>query len=237
METCSKDPNNSSAEPEEEVLSTAQFIEAFGYPFKVVTFYPGNPHPRTRTIPNAAAATDILSLVAHENKTLKANNYFEVNHGNGANQRSASNDIRFLRAVPADIDAKDGRTLEDCLAIVDGLPLEPSILVFSGGGYQPLYLLKSKVDKSQGTLQGRRAKAGRTHGRRQRQRPTAPHAFTGVYKLATSSLEEGAGAEDGQSSERIIATLHARRIGLAVRSRDAVARGRGASTSQAGGEQ
>ena len=146
MQRCSKDPNSSSAEPGAVVLSRAQFIEAFGFPFKIIAILPWG-QLKVKTIANAAEIEAALKWAEHENKA-GANIYFEPNESRRPHHKSGDDDIVCLRSIKADIDPKDGRTVEDCRAVVNGLTPAPSIVVFSGGGIQLHYLLQGRVDVS-----------------------------------------------------------------------------------------
>jgi hypothetical protein len=50
-------------------------------------------------------------------------------------------DIDGLRLVAADVDAKNGRTLDQALADCRALPIQPSCIVMTGGGFQPIWVL------------------------------------------------------------------------------------------------
>lgn len=73
------------------------------------------------------------------------NIYFNVNRPcDGTAKKPAKSDITRIRGVYADVDAKDGRSLEQALADVRKLAA-PSFLVMSGGGYQPVWLLDKSL--------------------------------------------------------------------------------------------
>lgn len=54
-------------------------------------------------------------------------------------------DIEAIRCLYADVDAKDGRTLDQALDAVVSLPLQPTLIIASGGGYQPIWALDQAV--------------------------------------------------------------------------------------------
>src|SRR5690606_27916419 len=54
------------------------------------------------------------------------------------NRKATKADIEFVRGLHVDIDVADEKVLERIKAHIP----EPSIVVFSGGGYQPLWLLR-----------------------------------------------------------------------------------------------
>jgi hypothetical protein len=79
-----------------------------------------------------------------------ANLYFTLNEpSTGLCRKAAKSDIRSLRGIGADIDAKDGRSLEDARVAIGGVPSQPSLIIMSGGGWQPLWLFEAPVRATQ----------------------------------------------------------------------------------------
>ena len=79
------------------------------------------------------------------------NLYFHINEPKaGLAKKAAKADIIKIRAVAfLDIDAKDGRSLEQALAAIISSSLPPaSAIIASGGGFQPLWLLDVPVPAS-----------------------------------------------------------------------------------------
>jgi hypothetical protein len=70
-------------------------------------------------------------------------------HGNcptpGLNKKVNKADIVSIRSVYADVDAKDGRTMDQALDAVRSLPLTPTFIVMTGGGYQPVWVLSDPL--------------------------------------------------------------------------------------------
>ncbi|MFC3123516.1 hypothetical protein ACFOD4_00465 [Pseudoroseomonas globiformis] len=76
------------------------------------------------------------------------NLYFHVNQPrSGLAKKAAKADIVAIRAAAfLDIDAKGGRNMEEALAAITALPLPPpSVIIASGGGYQPIWLLAAPM--------------------------------------------------------------------------------------------
>ncbi len=70
-------------------------------------------------------------------------------------------DIEGIRAVYADVDAKDGRTSEQAWGAILALPAPPSLTIMTGGGFQPVWLLKEPVPASAETALQAEAISGR----------------------------------------------------------------------------
>jgi hypothetical protein len=105
-------------------------------------------HPDTgkisfRWIQDADAA--VLQWITQHNLSGR-NIYFSANQPQqGLTKKAKKTEIEGYRAVCADIDAKDGRGMADCLAIIAALPLKPSFVVMTGGGYQAVWRLQSAL--------------------------------------------------------------------------------------------
>jgi hypothetical protein len=63
----------------------------------------------------------------------------------GLARKLRKEDIDSLRGVPADVDAKSGRSLEGAEEAIARVPLAPSLIIFTGGGYQPLWLFDAAL--------------------------------------------------------------------------------------------
>jgi hypothetical protein len=70
----------------------------------------------------------------------------------GTNKKPLKSDIQFIRCWHADVDAKDGRTLEQALVDIGKMPLPPSFIVATGGGYQPIWMLSEPVQATTITI-------------------------------------------------------------------------------------
>jgi hypothetical protein len=95
---------------------------------------------------------------AAEQNRAGNNLYFTGNQPRtGMNKKPAKSDIVTLRAIGADVDAKDGRTMDEALAAIHALPLRPSLVIMSGGGWQPFWFLAAPIEAT--TEAVRRAEA------------------------------------------------------------------------------
>jgi hypothetical protein len=63
----------------------------------------------------------------------------ETTHG--FSKKAAKADVTGLRIVGADVDAKNGRAMERALADAQAVPIPPSCIVMTGGGFQPIWVL------------------------------------------------------------------------------------------------
>ena len=62
-------------------------------------------------------------------------------------------DMRALRALWADVDAKDGRTMSAAFAAVSALPMPPaSFITATGGGFQPVWLFEAEIPATPDTV-------------------------------------------------------------------------------------
>jgi hypothetical protein len=78
---------------------------------------------------------------AAQRNAAGANLYFTLNEPvTGLCKKAAKSDIRTLRGAAADIDAKQGRSLEEARMAIEIIPCRPSLIIMSGGGWQPLWL-------------------------------------------------------------------------------------------------
>ena len=70
------------------------------------------------------------------------NLYFTANLPRaGTPNKPAKDGIEAVRCFYADLDVKDGRTPQHCVAAIRSLPLAPSLIIATGGGFQPIWLL------------------------------------------------------------------------------------------------
>jgi hypothetical protein len=94
---------------------------------------------------DAATLSNAASWAAHRN-AAGANLYFTLNEPSpGLSRKPSKLDIRLLRGIGADIDAKNGRSIEDALGAIGVIARAPSLLIMSGGGWQPLWLFDAPV--------------------------------------------------------------------------------------------
>jgi hypothetical protein len=122
----------------------AQFWAALGFPLQIVALLADNP---LRAIHLRGRAD--LPKVIGQAQTLNAegwNIYYEVNLSSQEGKRSKASHISALCAVVGDIDAKSGRSIEQCREAVSCLPLPPSFVLFTGGGLQVVYLLQDRPE-------------------------------------------------------------------------------------------
>ena len=131
------------ASPSFKQPNAAAFIQTFGYPFQLVAL-----HSETGRVIVLYAGDDAAlarSIVQLRKLNLDGwNVYYEVNPG-AQGRRSSKADITSLRAVVGDADAKDGRSMDECLIALSALPLPPSFTLATGGGVQVVYLLSKLV--------------------------------------------------------------------------------------------
>jgi hypothetical protein len=79
------------------------------------------------------------------------NIYFMLNEGSPRSTRREAADILLVRGVALDLDAKGSRTMADCRAAVDALPIQPTLVTATGGGVQAMWLLRPPVRVAPGT--------------------------------------------------------------------------------------
>lgn len=122
----------------------AQFWATLGFPLQIVALRAHGAGP-VRVLPIASKVELAQAFGQAEALNAKGwNIYYEVNVASQADKRSKAGDITALRAIVGDIDAKDGRTIDECREVVAGLPLPPSFVLFTGGGLQVVYLLQGR---------------------------------------------------------------------------------------------
>lgn len=114
-------------------------VDTFG-PSTVVAIHPFKTGSMARWL-GAQSLRDVAAWVERLNAE-GYNIYFTPNLPiEGLAKKPAKSDIRVLRiAAAADLDAKNGRSLDDALKVIRILP-SPSLIIASGGGFQPLWML------------------------------------------------------------------------------------------------
>lgn len=117
-------------------------------PTVVVAIHPDQGTVKARSLD--AGTLDRTAAWATELNAAEFNLYFTLNESAaGMAKKPAKADIVTVRGVCADVDAKNGRTLESALAAVRGWPgPAPSFIIATGGGYQPVWLLDPAVPAS-----------------------------------------------------------------------------------------
>jgi hypothetical protein len=78
-------------------------------------------------------------------RDFKRNAYFHPNQGSRRDAKQAASDITLLKAVGADVDAKDGVSLADIEARLAALPIQPTVIIMTGGGYQPIWVFSTPI--------------------------------------------------------------------------------------------
>ncbi len=130
--------------------TSAAFVRALGYPLQLVAL-----HPETGKVIVHHAADDTGMVKAMQQmKRLNAegwNDYYETNPG-ARGRRSKSCDITHVRAVVGDVDATNGRSVQDCVDAAAALQMLPTFTLATGGGVQVVYLLDELVPASPETV-------------------------------------------------------------------------------------
>ncbi len=138
----------SSLEARNDVEAGLNWVLSFIGPTTVVAIKPDGPA--------TAAYLEELTLIkvaswAKSKNGAGANLYFQVNQPQpGLAKKASRSEIIAIRAAAwLDLDAKDGRTMAQALAAIEALPIPPpSVIIASGGGYQPIWLLDRPVPTS-----------------------------------------------------------------------------------------
>jgi hypothetical protein len=90
---------------------------------------------------------------AAQRNAAGANLYFTLNEPvSGLCKKPAKADIRTLRGIGADIDAKAGRDLDTAWAAIGAVPCAPSLIIMSGGGWQPFWLFDVPIAATPDTV-------------------------------------------------------------------------------------
>jgi hypothetical protein len=110
----------------------------------VVTIHPDKNNVSGAWLDNATRM-DVVAWAKEKTKN-RYNIYFTPNEPRcGLAKKPRKSDIIRLRAAAfADVDAKAGRTLDDARATLGRVP-EPSLVIASGGGYQPIWLFRNPI--------------------------------------------------------------------------------------------
>lgn len=98
---------------------------------------PDGGHPEFRTFDPAEPLFAARFIDSHQGE---AGLYYQLNRPRPElrNRKATKADIEIVRGLHADIDIADVATLERINAFMP----RPTLIVFSGGGYQPLWLLR-----------------------------------------------------------------------------------------------
>lgn len=117
-------------------------------PTTIVAITPDDP-PKGRYLDQSSFPD--VAIWARTANDVGENLYWHVNEPRpGLAKKALKAEIVAIRAVAfLDVDAKDGRTIEQALAAIDALPLPPpSVIIASGGGYQPIWLWDRPIPAS-----------------------------------------------------------------------------------------
>ncbi len=117
-------------------------------PTVVVAIYPDRGTVEARWLDTGTL--DETAAWAMKRSAAGFNLYFTLNEpAAGKAKKPAKADIVTVRGVCADVDAKNGRTLDGALAAVRGRPgPAPAFIIATGGGYQPVWLFDPAVPAS-----------------------------------------------------------------------------------------
>lgn len=124
--------------------SDAKFLLSLGAPLQFVALHPSS----NRVQCWASPSQDALSEALKSARDLNANGwniYYEVNVGRSWGSRSKGQDVTHLRAVVGDVDNTPSRSIEQCRDLVAALPIQPTFMLFTGGGLQVVFLLNDQV--------------------------------------------------------------------------------------------
>jgi hypothetical protein len=98
-----------------------------------------------------------------QHNTVDFNIYFTLNLPKQRQARKpAKADIVELRGLAADIDAKDGRTLETAFAAIGNVGVNPQLIIASGGGFQPIWIFLEPLPATQENIKRVEAAGART---------------------------------------------------------------------------
>ena len=143
------------------------YLQAIGLPLQIVAIQPDTGKLQVHRATNDIELKDVLWRAKSLNgRGIERGIYAEVNIGGklgrgGKPARNSEADITHIRLIAGDTDAKDGVTMEQCEALVDALPRQPSFTVMSGGGFQPHFKLHEPVEATPGNIaKARAASAG-----------------------------------------------------------------------------
>ena len=130
------------------------YLRTMGKPLNLVAFLPDAPPEKKKIEVCRVTNDEELEAALKRMWSLNGNGwniYAEANIGNKLNEkgepaRNSEADITHIRCIVGDKDAKDGVTMEQCEAAVDGLPRQPSLTGLTGGGVQPHFALHEPVE-------------------------------------------------------------------------------------------
>ena len=98
------------------------------------------------TADNARSATGWVRGLNRDHERARFMMYFTANQPRpGCGRKPSKADIAALRCAYADIDAKDDRDMAAAFAAIGAVPLPPTCTIMTGGGFQPLWMLKDPV--------------------------------------------------------------------------------------------
>jgi hypothetical protein len=70
------------------------------------------------------------------------NIYFALNAPvAGLATKPSKSEIIDLRGVPADVDAKNGRSIDEAFDVIGQVGIDPTLIIATGGGFQPVWRL------------------------------------------------------------------------------------------------
>jgi hypothetical protein len=126
------------------------YLQAMGYPLQFVAILPDKGKIRVFRVTNDQELKALLPTLGSLNGH-GWNIYAEANPGskldkNGKPARNNEASLTHIRCIVADVDAKNGVTMEQCEVAVDALLLRPSFIVQTGGGEQPYFTLNEPVE-------------------------------------------------------------------------------------------
>jgi hypothetical protein len=119
-------------------------LQYFG-PTTIVAIQPGT--GRTDAIWLYEGAKDQVSGWIEERNQVGYNIYFHPNKPkSGLKKKAKKEDIELIRALWADLDCyKGSQTMVSAWAAITALPRQPTIIIASGGGFHPYWLLREAL--------------------------------------------------------------------------------------------
>ena len=114
---------------------------------QLVTIHPGTKRTSAMELNPSTAGEATMWIEKHN--TRGYNIYFGLNPPRaGLNSKASKANIESLRGIGADVDMKDGRTSDDIIRAIKTVTPPPSHIIFSGGGYQPIWLFNELLPVS-----------------------------------------------------------------------------------------
>jgi hypothetical protein len=134
------EPNSESeADRTARIDGALAFLELIDARHLLVALAPGGGAvPLAVTLPTDRAQA--RAWIADMNRSR--NIYYMLNEGGPRSTARTAADIRLLRGIAVDVDAKGSRAMADCRAAVDALPIKPTLVTATGGGVQAIWLLR-----------------------------------------------------------------------------------------------